>query len=323
MKRTGAMYEEDAVNARRPGPKAPGGYREGQSGARDRNGDESPLAPEIVYFATGVTQHIFMRTDHRAARCVYKIPAAFGDVLPLADYLRESPALTRRARLSSSAIAAILDRTPPARRVIAAHLRRKRAREFDAMIDVLTYLSRVGASRSLLPYRVSRNKALTLRIGSRRIRYEGPVLVQARATFLRADNNPFACDWRGRIARDHPLWAHAVIAAQHRLWKHGVGIADKTEILGPSDWALWRHELRLGDTGNLTRDFQRVHDALDAGVLRQRIDDVIARFCSSCATPAAEYFRAVEREINQPRLIELWGTSAGDPRQKRASSDVF
>jgi hypothetical protein len=264
---------------------------------------------EVVYLGTGVSQHAFVSCDRRRGRLVYKIPASFGYLRPLAEFLRESPTLVKRTRLSSAAIMSVLDRAPVGGRLLAAFLRRKRAQEFAAMLDVLDHATRTGARGALLPCRMCRNLELVLLLGDLKVAYRGPVLIQARATFLRADSSPLACDWRSAIAERSGSWARSVIRAQHDLWRHGIGIADPTEILGPSEWALWCGQIRLGDTGNLRRSFDLVHAALDERALDRRVDEVVTLADGSWAASALEYFRLIRREINQRRLLELWGTA--------------
>jgi hypothetical protein len=261
-----------------------------------------------VYLGTGVSQHVFLSMKGPRGRLVYKIPALFGYLLPLGDYLRESPALLKRTRLSSAAIMSILDRAPAGRCLLAALLRRKRAQEFAAMLDVLDDVKRTGARSALLPFRVCRNLELTLRLDGRKVAYRGPALIQARASFLRADSSPLACDWRSAISACFGAWARSSIRAQHELWRHGIGIADPIEILGPSEWALWRGQIRLGDTGSLRRSFDLVHAALDERALSRRVDEALSGADESWAAAAIEYFRLIRCEVNQRRLRELWGT---------------
>ena len=264
---------------------------------------------EVVYLGTGVSQHVFISSKHSRGRLVYKIPASFGYLRPLGEYLRESPTLLKRMRLSSAAILSLLDCASAASRLIAAFLKRKRAQEFEAMLDLLDHATRTRARSALLPCRVYRNLELTLQLGDVKVPYRGPALVQARATFLRADSSPHACDWRRAIMMRCESWARSIVSAQHELWRHGIGIADPTEILGPSEWALWRGCIRLGDTGNLRRAFDSVHAALDECTLDRRVDEVLSAADADWVPSAARYFRLIRRDVNQRRLLELWGSA--------------
>jgi hypothetical protein len=277
----------------------------------------SPATREVVYVGTGVSQHVFMSARQPRRQLVYKIPASFGYLRPFAEFLRESPRLVKRTRLSSHAIMSLLDRTSAGSRLIAAFLKRKRAQEFDAMLDVLAHVGGTPARTALLPYRVSRNLGLVLQLGDVSVPYQGPALIQARAMFLRADGGAFACDWRHAISEHGESWARSIIAAQHALWSHGIGIADSTEILGPSEWALWRGHARLGDTGNLRRSFDQVYDALDDRRICRTIDEVLSRAESAWSSSTAKYFRLIRTHINQRRLLELWGTAL----PQRAAND--
>jgi hypothetical protein len=272
---------------------------------------------QVVYVGTGVSQHVFISSKQPSGQLVYKIPASFGYLRPFTEFLRESPRLVKRTRLSSRAIMSLLDRTSAGSRLIAAFLKRKRAQEFGAMLDVLDHVGGTPARAALLPYRVSRNIELALQLGDVNVSYRGPALIQARAMFLRADPSPFACDWRHAISEQCEMWARAIIAAQHTLWSYGIGIADSTEILGPSEWALWRGRVRLGDTGNLRRSFDQVHDALDERRVNRTIEDVLNEAGSTWAAPTAKYFGLIRKHINQRRLLELWKSAL----PQSASSD--
>jgi hypothetical protein len=215
----------------------------------------------------------------------------------------------KRTGLSSRAIMSLLDRTSAGSRLIAAFLKRKRAQQFDAMLDVLDHVTATGARGALLPCRVYRNLKLNLQLGDMTVSYQGPTLVQARAMFLRADGSPLACDWRQAIAERSESWARSIIEAQHTLWSHRIGIADSTEILGPSEWALWRGHVRLGDTGNLRRSFDQVHDALDERRLSRTVEEVLSHAGPTWAASTAKYFDLIRHHINQRRLLELWGSA--------------
>src|ERR1051325_11978400 len=74
---------------------------------------------DLVFLATGTWQHVFVHRDDREVGWVYKIPSAFGYLLPF-----DHPQRLRPRSLPARAVDALLARLPPGERALARHLRR-------------------------------------------------------------------------------------------------------------------------------------------------------------------------------------------------------
>lgn len=293
---------------------------------------------ELTLLGSGAWQHAFIPADQSESDWVYKLPAAYGYILPLrprlelfapsstvrkaALLLLKSPdrladALrrwgeSRDAPAGSSALAAlgqgIAEAICLARdSCLAAVLKRSRRRRFRTMLQQLDYLSRRGLADVLLPYRVLSELDAILRVGERTLGYRGPAMMQRRADFFRGGALDFASfQWR------------EVVSAQQRLWRCGVAFSEINQILGPMNWGLLNGRIRLADTSNLTSDYRLARRLLEPAALDAKQAVVIGRL-SAPATPevALEYFRFVRSEINQERFDELWRTDIENGKRNR------
>ena len=97
------------------------------------------------------------------------------------------------------------------------------------MLRTLKELSGRGLDNVLLPYRVMNDSHAILRINGTVHEYQGPILIQQKA-------ERFVERAEGLVDFD----LHQFIAAQHRLWRGGFAFSDASEVLGPSNWALYR-----------------------------------------------------------------------------------
>lgn len=293
---------------------------------------------ELTLLGSGAWQHAFIPADQSESDWVYKLPAAYGYILPLrprlelfapsstvrkaALLLLKSPdrladALrrwgeSRDAPAGSSALAAlgqgIAEAICLARdSCLAAVLKRSRRRRFRTMLQQLDYLSRRGLADVLLPYRVLPELDAILRVGERTLGYRGPAMMQRRADFFRGGALDFASfQWR------------EVVSAQQRLWRCGVAFSEINQILGPMNWGLLNGRIRLADTSNLTSDYRLARRLLEPAALDAKQAVVIGRL-SAPATPevALEYFRFVRSEINQERFDELWRADIENGKRNR------
>jgi hypothetical protein len=288
--------------------------------------DPRYAAGDLTFLATGSRQHVFVKTDPEEDEWVYKIPAAYGRILPHSVYLHRratssyahkqrtllrrlvSPAASRdpvrlleaapRSGLLRPAVTALeqMYRVGPTirNRLFGMAFEWSSRRGFRRMLATMEYVSQQGIERVLLPYAVIPRGEAVLHVGGASIPYQGPVLVQRRSRFL------------GLMDVDAFEWRE-LIEVQHLLWRNGIALTDK-EKLGPSNWALFEGHVRLGDTNSLTRDYRRAYQALDAKVLNERVDVVLERLSGRepARSLAKQYFCVVRQEINQRKLNELW-----------------
>lgn len=287
----------------------------------------------LTFLATGNQQHVFVPTDDPAGAWVYKVPAAFGYILPWRSESREVGRITSARKLWHTVLVA----GPPqvaewlARRlrphpvlwavgwpvrqmwrgltglrdaVLRPYYRRARARDFRRMIATLDTLRARGLDGVILPYRVLPNTRAVLAVPGRAVDYRGPVLMQRRAdVFLGKDRlQPF--DWQ------------ELVDALHALWRHGFGLTEKGENLGLRSWALIDGHVRLSDTSSFTRSLRRARRTLSPASLdfvqrrlasRHRDDpDAAARF--------AEYCRFIRARVTRENLTQMWNTAARGSR---------
>jgi hypothetical protein len=256
---------------------------------------------DLTFVRTGDEQHVFVQTGAVDESWLYKIPAAFGFILP-ADHPKRPRARGPGWRW--------LVRAPGGPRLFAIRARARNRRSYGRMLDVVEYMQAVGVGDTLLPCRVLRGARAVLRVDGGACTYVGPVLAQRRA-------DVFFDQTAGNLSRYD--WSHFV-AIQHRLWRHGVGFWFAREALGPRSWALLDGRLCLGDTGALSTDYREVYDALDPPSLDARVRRQIGK--SQPTDRAADYFAFVRREINRERLERLWAayTSRSVAATARAGS---
>jgi len=255
---------------------------------------------DLTFLATGYRQHVFTRTGADDG-WVYKVPVAFGRVLPF-DFGRIE---TIRPRNPVHGVAhALLIRCPRPltavrNRALIAHFSRKRLREFRAMLRLLERLAERGADDVVLPYRSIPDANARLRVAGREYRYAGPVLAQKRADVFRV--------------RAESLRAYdpaELIEAQHRLWAHGFAIVETGEILGPRSWSVVDGRLKLADTSSLTADRRLARQSLAPALLDERQAIVTRKLREAGSTFAIdEYCCTVRSEINEDTFDRLWGAA--------------
>jgi hypothetical protein len=283
-------------------------------------------ALDLAFLGSGAWQHVFVHSGGREAEWVVKVPAAFGYTVPLRPRLRAlTPSRPHKralhwlllapdrivARFEAAESAPERDAgdwiaralVPLAARSraaveegVAVYLRRDRRGRFVEMLELLEQLSTDGLADVVLPFRVVRRGAATLRMSDRVVSYEGPILIQRRAAFFGG----------GRLHVDTFAWED-LVDAQQRLWRRGIAFAEQNQILGPMNWALLDGRLRLADTSSLTRDGRFARRLLDDATLDAKERAVLARLDGS--VPAAslrEYFRFVRSAINRERFDALW-----------------
>lgn len=282
---------------------------------------------DLTFLATGSHQHVFVKTGQEEHPWVYKIPAAYGRILPYSLYLNRlataSYSHRKRSllkRIMSPAVSpdqvTLLEKGAGAgplgpavtvlkqmhqvgstirQRLFALAFAWNARRTFRTMLAMMDHVSQQGIAHALLPYEVMSKGQAVLHVGGASVPYRGPILVQRRSRFLGlADFGSF--EWT------------ELIQLQHLLWRNGIALTDK-EKLGPSNWALLDGHIRLGDTNSLTRDYRLAYQSLDANVLDERVAVVLERLKGRepIRSLAEEYFGVIRKEISQSKLRELWG----------------
>lgn len=298
---------------------------------------------ELTLLGSGAWQHAFVPADRTEARWVYKLPAAYGYILPLRprlEFFAPSSAPRKAALLLLKApdrLAAALHRWGESRGAsaasrsvatlgygvaeaiclardgsLAAVLRQSRRRRFQTMIQQLHYLSHHGLGDVLLPYRVLSEFEATLRLDERSLVYRGPAMMQRKADFFRG----------GALDFSSFQWSE-VVSAQQRMWRCGMAFSEVNQILGPMNWGLLDGRVRLADTSNLTSDYRLARRLLDRAALDAKEEVVMGRL-KPPATPevAAEYFRFVRSEINQQRFDELWRADVDNGRWRESRANT-
>jgi hypothetical protein len=294
---------------------------------------------DLTLLGSGAWQHAFVPTGQSEPEWVYKLPAAYGYILPLRPRLehfapasaarkaallllkspdrladasrrwggsRNAPAGSRALAALGSGVAEVICLARDG--CLAPVLRRSRRRRFDTMVQQLEFLSLHGLADVLLPYRVLPELEAVLRVDERRVDYRGPAIKQRKAEFFRG----------GALDFESFEWME-VVSAQHRLWRCGIAFSEINQILGPMNWGLLDGRVRLADTSNLTSDARLARRLLEPAALDAKQAVVMGRL-SEPATPevAAEYFRFVRSEINQKRFDRLWRSDLDDGRRKES-----
>jgi hypothetical protein len=247
--------------------------------------------PDLTFLATGTWQHVFVLRGDTEKLWVYKIPSAFGHLLPF-----NHPQRLRPRRLHARAGGALLALLPAGERLLASRLRRVSLHSFEYMLTLITEVKRHGLSDIILPCEVIRDGAATLEIEGQRFAYRGPMLKQRRADFLFERNeNLRSFEWR------------EIVEAHHRLWRCGITFSTTTAVLELKNWALLDGRLRLFDTSSLTSDRREVTRALDEEELNKREQSVLRRVAErKSSEPVVEYFRFIRQELNRDKLEQLW-----------------
>lgn len=286
---------------------------------------------DLTSFACGTRQHVFLATGVPDHGWVYKLPSALGAAehygTDLGGYRPTGPlgrALYRTfvefpndqhrrrlARLEAQGAREQRIRDAERRhrrlceargRSVAVVYRWTRRRHFRGMIALAQSLARYELTAIALPFEVLAAVSALLHIGDRVERYRGPALAQLRADFF---------DRSGRF--DEFRWDD-VIEAQHALWRHGIGLSDANEILGPKNWALIDHRLRLADLSSLTRNARTARRLLGGDILDERQGRVLERLRRQESTESVDlarrYFEHVRRSINQKAFDQIWRSRA-------------
>lgn len=313
--------------------------------ARDAcwNGARSVRMFDLTYFATGYWQHVFTRTGGANNGWVYKIPAAFGYVMPFTRpgtvfsarnayeralkfvlvvaangfckrvFARAEAVRGRGHAVAGWALLELLAETIRAynTKVLFAYCKAMRRRKFSAMLRVMDYVSDCGLGEILFPYKIARKAEAVLRVNGTVGFYKGPMLIQKMAD----------CVFERGESVGSFNWSEVVVGEQ-RLWRVGVGFSAWREILGP--WGLLDGHARVFDTSGLTRERERARAAAGEGRLDRMQKGVLEEWTEGdCRGAAEEYFGFIREEINQERMDELWGAdlkwSAG--RGLRTRSD--
>jgi hypothetical protein len=261
---------------------------------------------QLDFLATGTWQHVFVNAqaedggtngDARAAdggrrEWVYKIPAAFGYVLPF-----DHPQRFRSESLATKTSHALLARLPRGERFLAERLRSQSVDKFQKMLALVEFMCEGGLSDILLPCEIVRDADAVLRVDGKGVAYSGAILKQRRADYLFE-----------RSERLRTLDWGEIVEAHHRLWRHGITFTTSTAVLGLKNWALSEGRLRLFDTSSLTRDPRRVSRALAPRELDRREEYTRAKQTAGgdSSEPLVEFFRFIRGEINRGKLEQLW-----------------
>lgn len=256
---------------------------------------------DLVLVASGATQHVLARTDGREERWLYKVPAVLDWLLP-AHPVRATVSdwgvvrsLEARSRLLGSAARRVAGRGLM-EVMLGWRLRRARVLAFRRMLEHLSALRRSPAAWVVAPWSARASAHARLRIDGRVLDYSGPLLRQRRA-------EPFFERPAG-LARMRPT---TLIAAHHALWRAGFAVADGAAALGPDGWGLIRGELRLCDTGSLTRELGtalRVHsDAVLDAWSAMRTSELAG---TQEAGPFSAYVACVRPRVTARLLAERW-----------------
>jgi hypothetical protein len=173
--------------------------------------------------------------------------------------------------------------------------RRRRMLQFQEMCRLLSALDGAGVGVYLLPCEVIRATCTLRDEEGAEHEYSGMLLKQRRADHF----------FEYFTGVERFAWEQLVLA-QQALWRCGVGFADADEVLGPRNWALHDGQVRLADTGSLTRDFRRVRHTVSDSVLDACQQRIPLWWPDRTDPQLAEYLAFVRHEINLERLRQLW-----------------
>ena len=254
---------------------------------------------ELEYYSTGEDQHVFTRLGDPAGPWLYKVPAAFGAILPR-DHPRRGHAI--RTRLGRSLL-----RLPIVDRLDAAYMRESKRRRYRAMIKKLTLLERLGIADVVLPFRYVPRMRATLYLNGRTVAYHGDVLVQRRADFFwETFVNLAALDWE------------QLVSVQYRMWSHGVGLASHRDALGPRCWAMLEGRVALADTGSLTASQEEARAALDPATLARRFAKHLDH--PDGGEPMRAYIDFVGSRITQVEFDRRWRSARAGQEANRGAT---
>ena len=240
---------------------------------------------ELEFFATGEEQHVFTCAATQDDRWLYKIPAAFGWILPGDHALRSHFLKGRFGRA--------LLRFSTFDRLDLAYMRAEKRRIHLRMVEELTRLERLGIADVVLPFRILRGAEATLRVAGATLRYRGHVVMQRRADrFWEKVADLASLDWT------------QFVAVQHRMWRHGIGLASRRDVLGPRCWGSIDGRIALADTGTLTASRTEARAALEPTALARRVEKHVARLADR--EPARAYFDFIVPRLSERVFDELW-----------------
>lgn len=301
----------------------------------------------LTFLDTGETQHVFVCADDPG--WVYKIPSAFGYLLPFdhrcsrfgrqqfTPRLLDRPLYLVSCQLPLRAHRALAVHLRPrladwhlqwcwwglaplngvakvvralGERYVASRARRNQVRDFRVMLRLLEHLKKLPLADVALPARWHRRVRVTLAIDGRRHAYVGPLLRQRRAdTFLTGGPEDYGSFEWSRL-----------VQLVHSLWRNGVAFMTPQEAIGPFGWALLGGELRLADTGALTRHGGRARKALGDDYVNHRVRINLRRVAEPERARAREYYDFVREQINPEMFDRLWKTGHGETRLRSLPS---
>lgn len=261
--------------------------------------------------ATGGNQHVFVDRDREQCDWVYKIPSAFGYILPW-DYprrLRRQPPRGRLKRFAyrqlfapSTAVLAVVNEggrgrwTPdtPLEWAWAQYIRWNAARRFNRMLRLMELLSERGREDLLVPYRIVNGSSAILYVDDRALPWSGPLLMQWRVNFRSI-----------KQIIDHGQW-EILTESQHRLWRQGIAVAD---VVRYTSWVLHDGQLRIADADSLTDSLKVARTHVSPGILDLEAS-IIRRHLKGVHTerPVEEYLEYMRTHMNQSVLEQLWRT---------------
>ncbi len=285
---------------------------------------------QLTFLTTGATQHVFTNSKQPENGWVYKIPAAFGRVVPLRTGARSIEPWNRSLAVLQvlfykfpSKLAALTHKTGKQADfeyilakslnavaiklttilahagdcLLSAYLRYGHKKRFHSMLLILDALSKGGLNDVLLPYRIIPHARATLWVNGKSFAYQGPILMQRRADrFFEHAEQVEEFDWQ------------QFITAQQKLWRSGFALSDAAEVLGPSNWALLDGRVRLGDTLSLTTNYEEAIDTLNHKILDDREQWLLGLMVETERPRTVEFFTQVRGEINADCLKQLWKT---------------
>jgi hypothetical protein len=292
----------------------------------------------LRYLTTGYCQHVFTSDVMVGDGWVFKIPAAFGYILPFKQPFNVFHPKNRYERILRFLLVRIPKGVPSrvgrwmsrydlsvpgaaafkvvtkrcfgvlekaGERAVAWHCRRTRLRKFLVMLRHIRYIGDHALGDILLPCRVLWRAKATLDLGGQVMPYEGPLLVQKRVDSSFEDGVRLtAFDW------------HRLVEAQHRLWRHGIGFAAIREMLTPIGWGLLDGRLHLADTSALTRDLGLARRFLAKEFVDSKEATILEWMGLEQSTQTEQYLRFMRSEINVDNLERLWGKDIGVGRRQ-------
>ena len=286
---------------------------------------------ELTFLATGEAQHVFQKAGYDAG-WVYKIPAAFGFVLPFDHEFQKFRCKTTFERILRFSLQTIPKRFSGRRRLsslslagsgqgsldkgrgecnesllrsfgeygIAKYCKWLNLKNFEDMLSIIGSLNHRLPANGLVPSQPYGRVTVRLQINGNQLTYSGPMLKQQRADHMFVRSDEF----------DTFAWED-IVASQQDFWRHGIGLVSAGEILGPKNWALVNGRMLLADTSALSKDFNAIRRSLDPAILdgREQIEMQQKGRRPEYRTrrsQAKEYFRYIRNEVNQEKLGRLW-----------------